>query len=125
MVRPPPPAWDKKTRYAAIGRRRGTDYDDVFVVSALFHHLSILRVRVPDRLLEVLDGAEDQPGSSDRSWGRLEVWRSPWYDFFLVDQRLAAMQLVWGMMAYSMRKADDDEEEKTPKGDEDVEMADA
>ncbi|KAK4240761.1 hypothetical protein C8A03DRAFT_31151 [Achaetomium macrosporum] len=109
MVRPPAATWDKKTRYEAIGRARGADYDDIFVVSALFHHISIVRVRVPDRLLAVLDGEPDNDGASEsgrrrRSWGKLEVWRSPWFDFFKVEERVRAMQIVWSMMAYMMRE---------------------
>ena len=107
MVRPPAATWDKKTRYEAIGRARGADYDDIFVVSALFHHVSIVRVRVPDRLLAVLAGERDDGG---RSWGRLEVWRSQWFDFFKVEERVKAMQLVWSMMAYMMREQVDAKE---------------
>jgi hypothetical protein len=109
-VRPPGPSWDRKTRYAAVGRTRGTDYDDIFVVSALFHHVSLLRIRVPDRLLEVLDGAQDKDDGV-RSWGQLKIWRSPWYDFFKIDDRLAAMQLFWAMMTYLMRKDDQSAED--------------
>lgn len=106
-LRPPAPVWDKKTRYEAVGRRRGADYDDVFVISALFHHVCILRVRVPDRLLEVLDGAADEGnGKGGRSWGRLEVWRSRWFDFFKEEDRVDGMRLVWCMMSYLMRKGD-------------------
>ncbi|KAL2024781.1 hypothetical protein VTK56DRAFT_5602 [Thermocarpiscus australiensis] len=109
-VRPPAPTWDKKTRYQAIGRARGADYDDVFVVSALYHHVSILRVRVPDRLLAVLEGGpDDGEGVNKRSWGRLQVWRSPWFDFFRVEDRLRAMQIVWCMMAYLMREVPKEE----------------
>ncbi|KAM0427208.1 hypothetical protein ACHAPT_007636 [Fusarium lateritium] len=103
MVRPPSSTWDKKAQYEAIGRRQGADYDDIFVVSSLFHHVSILRVRVPNRLLEALDGARE-PDLSKRSWGKVEAWRSPWYDLFDAKQRLDALKLVWGMMAYQMRK---------------------
>jgi hypothetical protein len=114
MVRPPSAAWDKKTRYEAVGRRRGAGYDDVFVVSSLFHHISVLRVRVPDRLLEALEGAvyDAAEEGKKRSWERLEVWRSKWYDFFLVKDRVEAMRLVWGMMAYLMRKEEDGEDVK-------------
>ncbi|EOO02541.1 hypothetical protein UCRPA7_1925 [Phaeoacremonium minimum UCRPA7] len=118
MIRPPSAAWDKKTKYMAIGRRRGADHDDVFVVSALFHHISILRVKVPARLLEVFDGAPDVAGGGGaRSWGTVEVLRSRWYDFFRADERVEAMRLVWSMMAYLMRKEDEE--------DGDVKMADA
>jgi len=108
MVRPPASTWDKKTRYEAIGRARGADYDDIFVVSALLHHVSIVRMRVPDRLLAVLAGEVDDTATEgrggERSWGKLEVWRSPWFDFFKIDERVAAMQIVWSMMAWMMRE---------------------
>ncbi|KAJ3501017.1 hypothetical protein NM208_g17022 [Fusarium decemcellulare] len=103
MIRPPSSTWDKKAQYEAIGRRQGADYDDIFVVSSLFHHVSILRVRVPNRLLEAIEGSRE-PDQAKRSWGKVEAWRSPWYDLFDTKQRLAALQLVWGMMAYQMRK---------------------
>ncbi|ROW07422.1 hypothetical protein VMCG_03687 [Cytospora schulzeri] len=104
MVRPPAFNWDPKTKYTHIGRQHGVGYDDVFVISSLFHHVSILRVRVPDRLQQVLAGAPDQNG---RDWGRLEVWRTKWYDFFVPEDRAEAMKVAWGVMAYAMRKVDD------------------
>ncbi|XXH01101.1 hypothetical protein Hte_007452 [Hypoxylon texense] len=121
MVRLPASTWDRKTRYQAVGRARGAGYDDVFVLSSLFHHLCVLRVRVPDRLLEVLGGAapddddgndneEDGEGGQrkkkkgERSWGKLEMWRSRWFDLFVVDERLEAMRLLWGVMGWIMRK---------------------
>ncbi|KAI2634470.1 hypothetical protein GGS21DRAFT_517940 [Xylaria nigripes] len=114
MVRLPSSNWDKKVRYEAIGKVKGADYDDVFVVSSLFHHLSILRVRVPDRLLQVLDGAPEDEDEEGLSWGKLEIWRSKWFDLFLTQDRLEAMRLMWGMMAWSMRKTDGVDE---PMGD--------
>ncbi|CAK7198691.1 hypothetical protein SEUCBS139899_001355 [Sporothrix eucalyptigena] len=106
MVRPPSSSWDKKTRYMALGMTAGADYDDIFVVSALFHHMSIVRVRVPTRLLQALDGEEGASTAED--WAGLDVVRSPWYDFFKVEDRLKAMQLSWAMMAFLMREQDTD-----------------
>ncbi|KAL7790346.1 hypothetical protein V8C37DRAFT_185179 [Trichoderma ceciliae] len=103
MVHPPAFTWDKKARYEAVGRQKGVDYDDVFVISSIFHHISILRVRVPDRLLEVLGGSPD-PDVTRRSWGRVQGWRSRWFDLFDIEQRLLAMQMLWAVMAYQMRK---------------------
>ncbi|KAM0285477.1 hypothetical protein ACHAQH_001427 [Verticillium albo-atrum] len=120
MVRPPSASWDHKTRYEAIGKVRGAGYDDIFVVSCLFHHVSILRVRVPDRLLEVLGGAADEIVGGERSWGKLEVRRSRWFDLFLVDERVAAMEMVWGIMAWMMRAP---EQEESSKREDDVKMA--
>ena len=106
MVRPPASTWDKKARYEAIGRQKGSDFDDIYVMSCLFHHFSILRVRVPARLLEVLDGAPEPATTENarRSWGAVHAWRSPWFDLFRVEDRLQAMKYLWGVMAYQMRQ---------------------
>lgn len=107
MVRPPAMHWDPKTKYTAIGRQRGAgDYDDVFVISSLFHHVSILRVRVPDRLLDVLNGAIPDPGVQAR--GRMDVWRTRWFDFFVAQDRVDAMKTLWAVMSYSMRKVEEE-----------------
>ncbi|KAI0441839.1 hypothetical protein F4803DRAFT_562806 [Xylaria telfairii] len=105
MVRLPSSNWDKKARYEAIGKIKGAGFDDAFVISSLFHHLCVLRVRVPDRLLKVLDGAEEEEGGRC-SWDKLEIWRSKWFDLFVPEQRLEAMRLLWGVMSWSMRKMD-------------------
>ncbi|OAA41596.1 hypothetical protein BBO_05582 [Beauveria brongniartii RCEF 3172] len=102
MVRLPAACWDQRVKYMPIGKQTGTTYDDVFVVSSLFHHVSFLRLRVPLRLLEVLDG-EPEPDTTQRSWGKVQAWRTPWYDLFEAKDRVKAMQLVWSIMAYQMR----------------------
>jgi hypothetical protein len=97
---PPSATWDRRTRYMTIGKPfPSKGYDDLFLVSALNHHVSILRVRVPEALLRVLDG-------EDCEWERVVMWRSKWYDLFLADDRVEAMQIIWGMMAFQMRKMD-------------------
>ncbi|OAA73653.1 hypothetical protein ISF_00554 [Cordyceps fumosorosea ARSEF 2679] len=102
MVRPPARTWDAKAKYISIGKQAGANYDDIFLVSSLFHHISILRVRVPLRLLAVLDGAPE-PDPTRRDWGTVQAWRTPWYDCFDTKDRIKAMQLVWSVMAYQMR----------------------
>ncbi|KAH9890855.1 hypothetical protein F4778DRAFT_773095 [Xylariomycetidae sp. FL2044] len=126
MIRLPSSNWDKKMRYEAIGRVKGQDYDDVFVLSSLFHHFSVLRFRVPDQLLNVFDGAPEDEGSTERSWGKLEVWRSKWFDLLVVEERLEALRLLWGFCGWSMRKGDDEAREggveNKGKGEGDVVM---
>ncbi|KAL2752212.1 hypothetical protein ACRALDRAFT_2045011 [Sodiomyces alcalophilus JCM 7366] len=107
MIRPPSSSWDPKTRYEAIGKVPGSEYDDIFIVSSLFHHVSILRVRVPDRLLEVLQGASEE--DTPRSWGNLEVRRTPWFDLFVAEERLEALKIVWAVIAWMMRKPQGEE----------------
>ncbi|KAK8069305.1 hypothetical protein PG994_005921 [Apiospora phragmitis] len=114
MVRLPASNWDKKMRYTAIGKQPGADFDDVFVISSLFHHISILRVRVPMRLLEVFAGA---PEEGTRSWDKLELWRSSWYDLFKPKERLEAFRLLWALNVWLMRKTDDEEGAGSTKQD--------
>ncbi|KAK4194386.1 hypothetical protein QBC40DRAFT_238657 [Triangularia verruculosa] len=117
-LQPPNPTWDKKAKYSAIGRVKSADYDDIFVISGLFHHISVVRVRVPNRLLQVLEGdlsELDKKGGGGRSWGKVEVRRSQWYDFFKEEERIGAVQLLWGVMAWLMREDKENQKEEEKK----------
>ncbi|KUJ10637.1 uncharacterized protein LY89DRAFT_247349 [Mollisia scopiformis] len=109
-MNPPGPTWDRKAKYMSIGKVEGVGYDDVFLVSALNHHICVVRARIPESLLEVLDGGEE------KEWERVSMWRSKWFDMYLGKERVEAMELVWGMMAWLMRKI---EGLKGPVEDED------
>ncbi|KAH8661376.1 hypothetical protein BGZ60DRAFT_433201 [Tricladium varicosporioides] len=99
---PPSSTWDRRARYCPIGKLSAeAGFDDVFMVSALNHHVSIVRVRVPEKLLNVLSGDETNEG-----WEKLPMWRSKWYDLFIGVERVEAMELVWGMVSYLMRSND-------------------
>lgn len=123
MIRPPAMHWDPKTNYTAIGRQRGVNYDDVFVISSLFHHVSLLRVRVPDTLLAVLAGEVPDPGLQAR--GGVGVWRTRWFDLFVGQDRVDAMKALWGVMAYAMRKEVDPEDKGQEDEDEEEHGRDA
>ena len=101
---PPNTNWDPKVRYEAIGKIRGVGHDDIFLVSALNHHVSIVRVHVPERLLTVLGG---EVRDESREWGKVVMYRSRWFDMFLKDERIEAMGLVWGMMNWLMRAVEE------------------
>ena len=96
---PPSSGWDRRARYSAIGKARGSRADDIFLISSLNHHVSIVRARVPDSLLDALEG-------KDAEWDRVLVWRSRWFDLFLKEDRIEGMDLIWGMMAWLMRSED-------------------
>lgn len=111
MVRPPSSTWDRKARYLAIGKTPGQPFDDVFLLSALNHHVSLVRARVPSLLLERLAGMEpDDLGGNDGAAAAaadgLPMWRSKWYDMFIAEDRVEAMRCIWGLMAFLMRKID-------------------
>lgn len=107
MVRPPSSTWDRKTKYMAIGKPAGADFDDVFLLSCLNHHVSIVRVRVPTSLLDELEGQRMLAEGEERE--KCFMWRSRWFDMFLAEDRVEAMTCIWGMMAYMMRKVDEEE----------------
>ncbi|KAH7369883.1 hypothetical protein BKA65DRAFT_487211 [Rhexocercosporidium sp. MPI-PUGE-AT-0058] len=97
---PPSATWDRKARYSAIGKVPGAGYDDVFLMSALNHHVCVVRARVSRALLSVLEGGAEE------EWERLVVWRSRWWDLYLKEERVEAMGCVWGVMAWLMRKVE-------------------
>jgi hypothetical protein len=117
-LNPPGPTWDRKARYQAIGKAPGEGFDDVFLVSALNHHVCIMRARVPEKLLMILDGGDEKEG-----WERIVMWRSKWYDMYLGSERLEAMEIVWGMMAWLMRKIDNPADVGTATMEEDTSAA--
>lgn len=99
-MNPPSATWDRRARYEAIGKVPGSGYDDVFLVSALNHHVCIVRARVPDGLMDVLAGGETE------EWHRVEVWRSRWFDLYLGVDRVEAMGILWGVIGWLMRKVE-------------------
>ena len=68
-----------------------------------------MRVRVPQRLLDVLDG-DAELDLQKRSWGKVPAWRSRWFDLFSVEDRTEAMKMLWAVMAWQMRKMSDDQD---------------
>lgn len=134
-MNPPSSTWDRKARYEAIGRRKGEKGDDVFLVSSLNHHVCIVRARVPDGLLAALGGeraegakgAERVEGGSGievegggEEWERVEIRRSKWYDLYQSSERVEAMGVIWGMMAWLMRSTEEPEPEEVEEEMRDV-----
>ncbi|KAF8866093.1 hypothetical protein BDZ45DRAFT_667958 [Acephala macrosclerotiorum] len=108
----PGPTWDRKARYMSIGKVTGVGYDDVFLVSALNHHICVVRARIPESLLRVLEGGEQE-------WEGVKMWRSRWFDMYLGKDRVEAMGLIWGMMAWLMRKPESTKREVEDEDDGD------
>jgi len=102
MVRPPATNWDRKSRYMAIGKDQNSSFDDIFLISALFHHISVVRCRVGTTYLEALE-ARGQFVDVQGEESKLVMWRSRWFDLFKSEDRVQAMSLVWGVMGYLMR----------------------
>ncbi|ESZ96677.1 hypothetical protein SBOR_2936 [Sclerotinia borealis F-4128] len=102
---PPASTWDRKARYMAIGKPEGVqgEWDEIFLVSCLNHHVSFLRGRIGKGILGVLGGETD--GKEELK--RTVIWRTKWYDLFQTGDRVEAMGVVWGMVAWVMREVDE------------------
>lgn len=77
----------------------------IYLVSTLFHHVSIVHLRVHPQYLEYLNTTAPPtdfvPGQ--QPWYVLEVRRSRWFDFLIKEDRKQAMRAVWGAISYLMR----------------------
>ncbi|OBT93508.1 hypothetical protein VE01_08664 [Pseudogymnoascus verrucosus] len=129
QLRPPSTTWDRKARYQCIGREPGAEWDDVFLVSCLNHHVAISRLRVGRGVLvglEGLDGEGEGPGCAGAGGGGVNghgnggeegevgvtVWRSRWWDLFKAEERVEAMGALWGMMGWLMRDVEGERGER-------------
>lgn len=120
VLRPGNPIWDQKIVYEAIGRERGdSEWDDIFLVSSLNHHISLVRLRIHSAYIEHLtSGTLPSPPPTDPQWCSPVLQRTRWYDLFRVEDRTEIMRGIWGLLEYLMREVSDEE------GDVDVLMED-
>ena len=119
LVKPGLSLWDKRMRYMRVGRAGSAsseaNFDDIFMVSSINHHISVLRLRVHDRYLLWLAGEEGEkksttsetdtePEPEHQQEGRiLEMKRTRWFDLFEAEDRRQAMEGLWRVMGWLMR----------------------
>jgi len=109
----------------------------IYLISSLNHHLSILRVRVPTEYIDFLTNGPPSTITgefiaSQYPWFKLRVQRSRWYDLLKPEDRAQAMRGVWGVIRWMMRDVRDvagdeeeaDEERWSTEVQKDVEMTD-
>ena len=80
------------------------DVLQVYLISSVFHHVSILRLRVHPAMLAYI---ASEKGSQARKpplehYGFF-VSRTRWFDLLNKDDRIEAMRGIWGIMSYMMR----------------------
>ncbi|KAF2477803.1 uncharacterized protein BDR25DRAFT_250046 [Lindgomyces ingoldianus] len=111
-LKPGNPLWDPKIVYEAIGRDPSDECDEVFMVSSLNHHISVLKLRVHPQYISYLTyGILPEQAPSDPNWSSPLLQRTRWYDLFNVQERMEAMRGIWGIMAYLMRAQDQGKED--------------
>ncbi|KAH7390725.1 hypothetical protein BKA66DRAFT_568659 [Pyrenochaeta sp. MPI-SDFR-AT-0127] len=108
------PLWDPKVAYEAIGKDKGTEWDEVYMISSLNHHISLLKLRIHSAYMQYLnDGGLPEDPPSDPSWCSPKLQRTKWFDLFDIDDRIEAMRGIWGIMSYLMRADDSRQENST------------
>ncbi|KAK4498117.1 hypothetical protein PRZ48_010773 [Zasmidium cellare] len=96
--------WDAKMDYEAVGKDPNSEFDEIFMVSALNHHISILKLTVHSAYIDYLLTEQlPDPLPSDRSWCAPRLQRTQWYDLMDIEQRVQAFRALWGIMAFLTR----------------------
>ncbi|KAI9851730.1 MAG: hypothetical protein M1838_002945 [Thelocarpon superellum] len=96
--------WDPKAIYMALGKVPGSGIDDVFLISSLNHHVSILRLQVSDAYLESLEkGSPMRSPEHTHHPHVLELHRTPWFDLFDAQARVQALGAIWTVLSYQLR----------------------
>ncbi|KAF2640051.1 hypothetical protein P280DRAFT_427742 [Massarina eburnea CBS 473.64] len=104
VIRAGNPLWDPKVVYEAIGKDQSVEWDDIFMVSSLNHHISVLKLRVhPLYIGYITDGTLPKDTPSDPNWCSPQLQRTRWFDLFDVEDRKEAMRGIWGLMSYLLR----------------------
>lgn len=78
------------------------DWDEVYLVTGRHHHVSITKVRVHAKYLEVLkkggrEGVEFT-GEEEEGWEKLQVWRTPYWSLLKVEERVEAGNAVMALL---------------------------
>ncbi|KAJ5102944.1 hypothetical protein N7532_003473 [Penicillium argentinense] len=108
ILQPGPSLWDKRMRYMQIGKVPESPYDDIYMVSSINHHISILHLRIHKRYLQALTFGESdfpaEPADTDHPWHVLKLQRSRWYDLLDANDRVDGLKCVWRLFHYQLRK---------------------
>ncbi|KAH0338564.1 hypothetical protein KCU81_g7599, partial [Aureobasidium melanogenum] len=96
--------WDPNSEYQAIGKEEGSEWDTVYVLSSMYYHVSILKLRVHGAYLDfVATGNFPEKIPEDKDWCHPVLQRSKWFDLFNVKDRIEAFRCLWGIMCYLTR----------------------
>lgn len=79
------------------------------MISSINHHISILHLRVHPRYLEWLAGEQDKPATENtqphsQPWHKLELRRTKWFDLLKAEDRVEALDGIWGLFGWLMRR---------------------
>jgi hypothetical protein len=79
----------------------------IYMLSSINHHLSILHLRIHRRYLDIITtGSSSIPpdSSPDHPWHVLKLRRTRWFDLFDAQDRLEVFKGIWTLFHCSLRK---------------------
>ncbi|EED21827.1 conserved hypothetical protein [Talaromyces stipitatus ATCC 10500] len=106
IIEPGMHLWDRKMKYMQIGKKSDSPYDDIYMLSHINHHVSILHLRVHRRYIECLTTGSsdlDERGTPEQPWNVLKLRRTKWYDLLDSEHRLEVFHSLWRLYHYLMR----------------------
>lgn len=105
-LEPPSGIWERGVTYQQIGKDKNSEHDEIFLVSSINHHISILCLRIHKKYIDYLEKTPTQSEISNapqQSWYTLEMKRSKWFDLLIADDRVEAMRGIWAVLGWQMR----------------------
>ena len=111
-IRPNASTWDEKMIHRRIGRpsqsdpdkaSANEDWDEVFQVTSVNHHVAIMKMRISKRYLHWLETGEAEQRGEGGEDDILRIWRSEWFDMFDKEARKAWMVGMWRVMCWVCR----------------------
>ncbi|KAJ5365083.1 hypothetical protein N7517_007969 [Penicillium concentricum] len=105
ILQPGPSLWDKRMSYLQIGKVQESPFDDIYMISSINHHISILHLRVHRRYLDILtNGDSTFPATEGEPWHVLKLQRTRWFDLLDANDRIEALKGVWQLFQHQLRQ---------------------
>ena len=112
-IRPNASTWDEKMIPRRVGRPESSEikqseadgeWDEVFQVTSVNHHVAIMKMRISKRYLHWLETGEADQREEGGEDDILRIWRSEWFDMFDKEARRAWMVGMWRIMCWVCRE---------------------
>jgi hypothetical protein len=76
----------------------------IYMISSINHHISILHLRVHKRYLDILTFGDSSVAPTDgQPWHVLKLQRTRWFDLLDVNDRKEALKGVWRLFHHQLR----------------------
>lgn len=107
-LKPNTPVWDDKIIYKHIGKEPDSQFDHIYMLTSVNHHVALVRMRVSAEYLEWIETGQEVPDdeAADLNMKKnvLHAERSIWFDMFDVAARSTFLVALWRLMCWLNRE---------------------